>query len=105
MKIVNIVYTTSAQFVETNQKNIKAVMAALREMRCAGINYPVCLAADNRTFIHTAFFNSEEDQQRLQTLPAFRYFQEQLRLSKPDVPPEQQILQLVDASVPVFNEK
>ncbi len=58
---------------------------------------------DNKTFIHTAFFKSDEDQKLLNELPSFKYFQEQLKVSGLEVPPKQELLNLVGSSNNIFN--
>ena len=65
-------------------------MADLQKLHYPGINYNSCVSADGKTFIHTAFFNSDEDEKVLLGLPSFRYFQEQLKLSGPEIPPKQE---------------
>ena len=103
MKIVKVTYTTSAAFAGQNQQNIKNVMADLQNAKYPGINYHACLSADNKTFIHTAFFNTDGDQQLLNELPSFKIFQQQLRESVPEVLPQQELLQLVGSSNEIFN--
>lgn len=104
MIIVKVTYTTPTSFVETNQKNIKAVMTDLQNANHTGINYNACICADQKTFIHTAFFNSDDDQRFLNELPSFRHFQEQLKASGLEVPPKQEILSLVGSSNNIFNQ-
>ena len=65
MKIVKVIYTTKAEFAEQNQSNIKNVMSDLQKSDHPGINYNACVSADGKTFTHTAFFNSDEDQKIL----------------------------------------
>ncbi len=103
MKIVKVTYTATAAYAEQNKANIKVVMNDLQNMNCPGINYNVCVCADDKTFIHTAFFNSDEDQKILFELPAFKYFQEQLKASGPEAPPKQELLTLVGSSKNIFN--
>ncbi len=103
MKIVKVTYTTKIDFSEQNQNNIKNVMADLQNLKHQGINYNACLFADNKTFIHTAFFKSDEDQKILNELPSFKYFQEQLKASGLKVPPKQELLNLVGSSNNIFN--
>lgn len=103
MKIVTVTYTTKAEYSEQNQANIKAVMNDLQNANHQGINYHVCLAADNKTFIHTAFFKSEEDQKVLNELPSFKSFQEQLKSGGLEAPPKQELLTLVGTSTNIFN--
>jgi len=105
MKIVKVTYTTTAAYAEENQRNIKLVMEELQKLNPAGINYNACLSPDNKTFIHTAFFNTDDDQKYLNELPSFRHFQEQLLASGLEVPPRQEILSLVGSSCNIFNSK
>ena len=102
MKIVKVTYTTSSEFADQNQQNIKQVMKDLRNLNAVGINYNSCLSADGKTFIHTAFYKSEDDQNILNELPAFKRFQEQLKASRPEIPPKQELLTLVDSSCDLF---
>ena len=104
MKIVKVTYTTKAEFVEQNQSNIKHVMDDLQNANHQGINYNACLSADNKTFIHTAFFKSDEDQKLLNELPSFQNFQMQLKASGLEAPPKQELLTLVDSSTNIFND-
>lgn len=102
MKIVKVTYTTKAEFSEQNQSNIKKVMSDLQSANNQGINYIACLSADNKTFIHTAFFKSDEDQKLLNELPSFKNFQEQLKSGGFEVPPKQELLTLVGTSKDIF---
>ena len=103
MKIVKVIYTTKPEFAEQNQVNIKNVMADLQRLQYSGINYNSCLGADGKTFIHTAFFKSEEDQKLLNELPSFKHFQEELKSAGFEVPPKQELLTLVGTSTNIFN--
>ena len=103
MKIVKVTYTTKAEFTEQNQRNISNVMTDLQMANHQGINYNVCLSADNKTFIHTAFFKSDEDQRLLNELPSFKSFQEQLKSGGLEVPPKQELLTLAGSSTKIFN--
>ncbi len=78
-------------------------MSDLVKLKHPGINYNVCLSADNKTFNHTAFFNSDEDQEILNDLSSFKIFQAQLKASGPEVLPKQELLQLVGSSTSIFN--
>lgn len=102
MKIVKVTYTTKAAFAEQNQSNIKNVMADLQNAGHEGINYNACLCADNKTFIHTAFFKTDEDQKVLNELPSFKSFQEHLKAGGLEVAPKQELLTLVGASQNIF---
>ncbi len=102
MKIVKVTYTAKPEFAEQNQQNIQNVMADLQKLDHPGINYNSCLCADGSTFIHTAFFNSAEEEKILLELPAFKHFQEQLKLNGLEVPPKQELLSLVGSSKNIF---
>ena len=103
MKIVRVTYTTKAEFVEQNQANIKNVMADLQKLNHPGINYNSCLSPDGKTFTHTAFFKSVDDEKLLLELPAFKHFQEQLKAAGFETPPKQELLSLVGSSKDIFN--
>ncbi len=103
MKIVRVTYTTKASYADQNKANINTVMNELRAMNCPGLNYHVCLGADGQTFTHTAFFDTDNDQNTLLELPAFRHFGEQLKASGPEVPPKQELLSLVGSSKDIFH--
>ncbi len=102
MKIVRVTYTAKPEYIEQNQQNIQAVMSDLQQQNHSGINYNACLSADGKTFTHTAFFNSDEDQKSLNELPSFKHFQEQLKANGIEVPPKQELLTLVGSSVNVL---
>lgn len=102
MKIVKVTYTTKAEYAAQNQTNIQAVMSELQKINNPGINYNACLSPDGKTFIHTAFFKSEEDEKVLLGLPVFKSFQEQLRASGLESPPKQELLALVGSCVDIF---
>ena len=102
MKIVKVTYTTRAEYSEPNQANIKNVMADLQKLNHAGINYNACLSADGKTFIHTAFFKSDEDEKILLQLSSFKHFQEQLKTNGLEAPPKQELLSLVGSSTTIF---
>ena len=102
MKIVRVMYTINTEFAEQNQSNIKNVMADLQKLDHPGINYNACLGADGKTFTHTSFFKSDEDQKILNELPSFKHFQEQLKSNGFEVPPKQELLTLVGSSRNIF---
>ncbi len=103
MKIVQVTYTTTEAYVAQNQSNIQKVMADLQELNYQGMNYNCCLGADGKTFTHTAFFKSDADEQLLFALESFKNFREQLKASRPETAPKQQIMTLVGTSTPIFN--
>jgi len=103
MKIVKVTYTTKLEYANQNQNNIKTVMADLQKINNPGINYNACIGADGKTFTHTAFFKSEEDQTTLNELASFKIFQEQLKASGLEVPPKQELQTLVGSTNTIFN--
>ena len=76
----------------------------MQKVNHQGINYNACLSADNKTFIHTAFFKSDEDQKLLNELPSFQNFQMQLKESGLEAPPKQELLSLVGSSTNIIND-
>jgi len=102
MKIVTVTYTTTPGFAVQNQANIRVVMHDLRPQKYAGIHYHCCLCANGQTFIHTAFFNTVEDQQLLNELPSFMHFQAALKAAGFEKPPKQEVLALVGCSKELF---
>jgi hypothetical protein len=102
MLIVKVTYTAKPGFAGQNQKNIQNVMADLRKIKSPGINYNCCLCADGKTFIHTSFFESDENRKKLNEMPAFIDFQEQLKSAGFEVPPKQELLTLVGSSADIF---
>ena len=103
MKIVRVTYTTKAEYSEQNQQNIKNVMNDLQRLDHPGIFYNTCMRADGKTFIHMAYFKSDEDEKILFDLASFQYFQGQLKSSLPEAPPSQELLTLVGSSTNIFN--
>lgn len=103
MKIVRVTYTTKPEFAEQNQSNIKNVMKDLQKLNHTGINYNACIGTDGKSFIHTAFFKSDEEQKLLNELPSFKYFQEQLKANGFEIPPKQELLNLVGSSKDIFS--
>jgi len=103
MKIIKVIYTTKPEFVEQNIGNIKTVMSDLRQLNHSGIFYNSCLSPDGKTFIHTAFFKSEQEHKLLNELPSFKHFQEALKSAGFEAPPKQELLTLVDWSINIFD--
>lgn len=102
MKSVKITYTTTPEFAAQNASNVQRVMSDLRALNDPGIFYFAVTGADGKTFSHIAFFNKEDDQKTLFALPSFQEFQAQLKASAPEMPPQQEALNLVASSKPMF---
>jgi len=105
MKIVKVSYTTSADYAAQNIANVRAVMNELQQLNAGGINYNTCLQEDGKTFIHTAFFKTEEDEHILNELSSFKQFRQALKASDPEVPPKQDRLTLVGTSTEIFKSE
>jgi len=102
MKIVRVTYTTKAEYSAQNQSNIGKVMNDLQKMPTPGMLYHACLSPDGKTFTHTAFFKSEDDEKVLLGLPSFKSFQEQLKASGPEASPKQELLSMIGSSKNIF---
>jgi hypothetical protein len=102
MKIVKVTYTTKAEYAEQNKSNIQKVMSDLQVINNAGIDYKAYINEDGKTFTHLALFKSEAEHKILGELPSFRTFQEQLKMSGPEVSPKQESPVLVGSSSEVF---
>ncbi len=98
MQIVNVRYTVKADYQLQNEANIKAFIAELNALGRSGIHYIAFRCADTNTFMHSAFFESDEDRRALATLPTFKYSQEQLKANKPISSPVQEQLLLIDST-------
>jgi hypothetical protein len=104
MKIVQVTYTTRPEYAETNSGKISLVMAELRSHNYRQINYNVCVNKEGTTFVHTAFFENDEDQQILGALTSFQNFQSELQKSQLIMPPEQVELTLIGSSQDIFTQ-
>jgi hypothetical protein len=103
MKIVKVTYSTKPEFSSENQTNIKNVMSELQKINNPGILYHCTLAEDGISFMHTAFFNSDENEKVLLELPIFKHFQMELKSKGLTGPPKQEHLSIVGASKNLFN--
>ncbi len=103
MKTVRVTYTARQEYAGQNQQNIQKVMSDLQQLNHPGLLYHCCVNADGKTFVHTAFFKSEQDERVLLDLPSFKSFQQQLMASGPEVPPKQELPAFVGSSHNMFN--
>ena len=60
MKITRIQYTVSAEFAETNKKNIVKVMEELKAANHPEIHYSAYVLEDGRSFMHYVVFSDQE---------------------------------------------
>jgi hypothetical protein len=97
-----VTYTTQAEFAPHNAANIRQVMAAQEALADPGITYFASIAADGKTFAHTALFQTAEAQKVLFAQPAFQHFQSELKASRPEVPPQQELQTMIAGVGAVF---
>lgn len=102
MKAVKVQYTVKAEYVETNKANIQQVMADLRELNNPGIKYSAWLLDDGKTFVHLAMYPNEETLAITTNLESFKKFQQALKASRPEVPPQADNLNLVASAWEIF---
>lgn len=102
MNAVKVQYTVQASYAETNKANIQKVMTALQEIDNPNLRYSAFVLDDGKTFVHFAMRGDEEAQKILSDLPTFQEFQQQLRASEPESPPNATSINLVAASWDVF---
>lgn len=79
MKAIRVKYTVPADYVETNQANIRAVMEELRAKGDVGVRYSAFIAPDGRTFVHLAIVRDDEAAKVIPSLPAFQTFRAGLK--------------------------
>lgn len=102
MNAVKVQYTVRADYVETNKKNIARVMKDLQEINSPDIKYSAFLLDDGKSFVHFVMRANEEAGSVLSNLEAFKDFQQQLRNSEPESPPQAENLTPVGSSWSVF---
>ena len=59
MKAVKVQYTVRENYVETNKKNIKAVVSELRNMGDKGVKYSVFTEDNGQSFVHFAIYREK----------------------------------------------
>ena len=102
MKAVKVEYTVKESYVETNKKNIQAVMAALQEINNPGIKYSSFLLNDGKTFVHFGMYANEEALSIVGNLDVFQKFRQALKESQPESPPQANDLTLVGSAYDIF---
>ncbi len=102
MNAVKVQYTVKAEYVAANKKNIARVMSDLRALNSPDIKYSAFLLDDGKTFVHFVMRANEEAGKILSDLAAFKEFQQQLRNSEPESPPQAENLTLVGNNWDVF---
>lgn len=102
MSAVKVQYTVKESYVETNKANIQRVMADLKEINNPDIKYSAFQLDDGNSFVHFVIRANDDAQKTLSNLASFKAFQQQLRESEPEVPPQAEALTLVGASWDIF---
>ncbi len=95
MKAIKVQYTTKPEYVETNKKNIKAVMDELERNPIAGMWYKAFLLEDGQTFMHLNISKDEETMSKLNDVEQFTNFRKELKASQPPSPPKSEKLTLI----------
>jgi len=97
MKTVIVEYTVRTDYVETNKKNIQAVMDELHSMGDVGVQYFASLKDDGKSFAHIVVQRDEEAAQVMPKLASFKHFREQLNTGL-EVKPQRTDMDLVGKS-------
>jgi hypothetical protein len=95
MKAIRVQYTVKPEYVETNKKNILAVMAELEKNPIKGMLYKAFLLDDGQTFMHLNLSKDEETMGLLNGVEQFNTFRMQLKASEPLSPPKSENLSLI----------
>ena len=102
MNAVKVQYTVKEEYVETNKQNIARVISALKELNNPDIKYSAFLLDDGKTFVHFVMRANEAANDVLPNLDAFKDFQQQLKASQPESPPNAENLTLVATGWDIF---
>ena len=102
MKIVKVQYTVKESYSETNQQNIRKVMADLRVLNNPGIRYSAFMLDDGKSFVHFAIYPGADTAAIVGNLESFQSFRQQLKESQPEVPPKSEDLTLVASAYEFF---
>jgi quinol monooxygenase YgiN len=103
MKIVRVIYTTTAEYAATNMENIRAVTNEVRKLNHPGIKYSTYLMEDRKTFMHFDQFENEAAHQVLTDLKSFKKFAEELEASGLESEPKLELLSLVSSTENFFD--
>lgn len=102
MKIVRVLYTTTAEFAPKNKENIAAIAKELKELNHPGIKYSCWLLPDGKTFMHFDLLENEEAHEVVTSLQSFKKFDEDLWASGLEVEPKLELLTLVASTEKYF---
>lgn len=79
MKKVIVLYQVKADRVAENETLIKEVYKQLHERKIEDFHYSTFKLEDNVSFVHIAFFDTEEANTAFSNLPAFKNFQANIK--------------------------
>ena len=102
MKAVKVQYTVKQEYADTNKRNIRKVMADLREISHPGIKYSSFVLDDGKTFVHFGVYSDQAALDVVNNLPSFQFFRDQLNASGPEMPPKADNLNFLDSSYEIF---
>lgn len=95
MKAVKVQYTVKPEYVETNKKNIKAVMDQLEKNPIEGMWYKAFLLEDGQSFMHINISDSQEKMDRINDVAEFNNFRKELKESNPVSPPKLEEIEMM----------
>jgi quinol monooxygenase YgiN len=95
MKGTKVTYKVKADKVEENESYIKKVFDKLRKLNDKGIKYGSFKLDDGQTFVHIAFFESDEKQDMFTGTEEFKAFQTTLK-DRIEAPPNAESLTKVE---------
>jgi hypothetical protein len=95
MKAVRVQYEVKPDYVESNQKNIDAVMKALKENPIEGMYYSAYLIEGTNQFMHINVATDGETMNKLNSVEEFQYFRKNLKASEPVKPPKAESLNFI----------
>ena len=87
MKQVMVRYKVKPEFAANNEELVRRVYEELHQTAPAGIRYATFVLEDGVSFVHLASFDSDDSQNPLMDVAAFRAFQEQIG-ERCDEPPQ-----------------
>ncbi len=93
-KVAIVSYKIKDGQADENRKYVEAVFSKLKEASPAGVRYASTISDDKLTFIHVAFFESDEANKALTELAEFKEFQKDLK-SRCDILPNAQFCEIV----------
>jgi hypothetical protein len=97
MKSVRVQYTVKKEYVETNKKNIRAVMNHLKNSPTEGMWYRAFLLEDGQSFMHINICTTEEIMNKLNEVDLFMKFRNELKASGPVSPPKSENIMMISS--------